>query len=80
MDEIQAGVVGILNFQFDVDPEDAGADKKLVEDLGLDSIELVQFALDLEDKFDIEIPDEAFMGAATVGKVVEEIRKLKGVV
>jgi acyl carrier protein len=54
-------------------------DNTLVDDLELDSIELVELAQDLEEEFDIEIPDSAITAAMTVGQVVDAVKNLKGV-
>jgi acyl carrier protein len=45
----------------------------------LDSIELIELAQDLEEEFDIEIPDSAITAAMTVGQVVDAVKNLKGV-
>jgi acyl carrier protein len=54
-------------------------DNTLVDDLELDSIELVELAQDLEEEFDIIIPDSAITAAMTVGQVVDVVKNLKGV-
>ncbi len=54
-------------------------DTKLVDDLELDSIELVNVAMDLEESLDIEIPDSEINAAMTVGQVIDAVKKIKGV-
>lgn len=49
----------------------------LVEDLGLDSIEMVELGLDLEDVLNIEIPDASIRSNFTVGELVEAVRQIK---
>lgn len=47
-------------------------DTRLVEDLGADSIDLVEITLEIEDEFHISIPDEAMPGPdATFGSVLQ---------
>ena len=55
-------------------------DATLAGDLDLDSVELTEFALLLEDSFDIEVPDDAVTSSMTVAEVCAAVEKLKGVV
>jgi len=47
-------------------------------DLGADSLDTVELVMALEEAFDIEIPDEAAEGIATVGDAVKFIEEKKG--
>lgn len=49
----------------------------LVSDLDLDSFDLVQLVCDIEDEFDIRIPDKALKNFITVGDVVKYIESQK---
>ena len=46
-----------------------------IDDLGADSLDIVELVMDFEDKFDVEIPDEAAEGLRTVGAAVEYLEK-----
>ena len=48
-------------------------DTKLVDDLGVDSIDSVELIMDVEEVYDITIPEEDAMAMKTVGDVVEYI-------
>lgn len=63
----------ILCEQLELDPEDITLDTNIVDDLGADSLDLVDFVMSLEDYFDKEIPDEDFDGIKTIGDVVSYI-------
>jgi acyl carrier protein len=78
MDTISTQVRSVL-FNFGIDIASVTDDNELVNDLGLDSIELIELAQDLEEEFDIEIPDSAITAAMTVGQVVDAVKNLKGV-
>jgi len=54
-------------------------DTRLVEDLDLDSLELTELSLRLEDEFDISVPDGTIAATMTVGDVVEVVKKLRGI-
>lgn len=47
----------------------------LMSDLGLNSLDLVNLAVSVEDEFDIEIPDRAIKDLKTVGDVIDFIEK-----
>ena len=53
-----------------------GADAKIVEDLGADSLDVVELLSRLEDEFGITIPDEDVENLVTVADVAAEIEKL----
>lgn len=50
---------------------------RLVDDLGMDSLDCVEAVMCLEEKFDIEIPDEEAEKLETVQQVIEYIEKRK---
>ncbi len=76
--DIESKIRNILINDYDCDPDTLQLSDTLVADLGMDSIELVEFGLALEESFDVEVNDDAITQTMTVGEVVESIRKLKG--
>ncbi len=58
--------------------EGISEESKLVEDIGLDSLDLVDLTMDIEDAFSIQIPDEDLPKLDTVGKVVDYIEQKVG--
>ena len=63
----------ILCDQLDLEPEDVTLDTNIIDDLGADSLDLVDFVMSLEDEFDKEIPDEDVENIKTVGDIVSYI-------
>ncbi len=59
--------------QLSVSADEVKEDSKFVEDLGADSLDVVELVMALEEKFDIEIPDEEAEKIATVADVVKYI-------
>ncbi|MDD5158116.1 acyl carrier protein [Sulfurimonas sp.] len=69
LDDIKEVVVEQLGVSADEVKEDA----KFVEDLGADSLDVVELVMALEEKFDIEIPDDEAEKIRTVRDVVNYI-------
>jgi acyl carrier protein len=72
-DEVKEVIVEQLN----VSPEEVKPESKFVEDLGADSLDVVEMIMALEEKFEIEIPDSEAEKIQTVQDVVDYIEKHK---
>jgi acyl carrier protein len=72
--EIFDKVKKIVADQLSVDPEQVTPEASFANDLGADSLDTVELVMALEEEFDIEIPDEAAEGIATVGSAVKYIQ------
>ena len=66
-------VKAILAEQFDVDEDKITADTDLQEDLGADSLDVVDLLMSIEEEFDVEVPDEEIENIKTVGTLVSYI-------
>jgi acyl carrier protein len=69
LDDVKEVVVEQLN----VSPDEVKEGSKFVEDLGADSLDVVELVMALEEKFDIEIPDEDAEKIATVSDAIKFI-------
>lgn len=78
MSEIKAQVVEIICEQLDVKPEDVNEAKTFTDDLGADSLAIVELVLALEEKFDVKIPDDEVDKIKTVGDAVSYIKNHAG--
>ena len=67
----------ILAEQFEVSADSINVYTNLVDDLGADSLDVVELIMSVEDEFGISISDEAAVNLTTVGKIVEFIEKLQ---
>ncbi len=67
----------IIVDQLGVEESEVTAEASFVDDLGADSLDLVELIMALEDEFDIEIPDNAAEQITTVNDVVEYIKNLQ---
>ena len=63
----------ILADQFDVEEDSLKNDTDLQDDLGADSLDVVDLLMSIEDEFEIEIPDEEIENIRTVGDLVNYI-------
>ncbi len=61
--------------QFEVEPESITMDTNLIDDLGADSLDVVEMTMALEEEFDIpETDDEVLVKLVTVGDVLRYIQ------
>lgn len=75
--EIFDKVKEMLVEQLDVDGELVTMEAMISDDLGADSLDLVDLVMELENEFDTEIPDEDVQNIKTVGDVVRYIEKIR---
>ena len=68
-------VIDIIAKQLSVKPEEIKNDSNIAEELGADSLDLVEILMSLEDEFGISIPDEAIPQIKTINDVVAFIEK-----
>ncbi|MDX1810044.1 MAG: acyl carrier protein [Sulfurospirillaceae bacterium] len=73
IEEVKEVVVEQLN----VNPDEVKEESKFVEDLGADSLDVVELVMALEEKFDIEIPDTDAEKIVTVSDAVKYIEEHK---
>lgn len=66
-------VKAILAEQFDVEEDKITADTDLQEDLGADSLDVVDLLMSIEDEFEVEVPDEEIENIKTVGSLISYI-------
>lgn len=74
--EVKSIVVDKLSVE---DPDSVVPDANFADDLGADSLDVVELVMALEDKFDIEIPDEDAEGITTVQQAIDYINSKSGV-
>ncbi len=67
-------VKNVIVDQLGVDEEDITMEANFVDDLGADSLDIVELIMGLETEFDLEIPDEDAEKIETVGDAVNYIK------
>jgi len=71
-------VTDIVSEQLGVDKDELTKDTSFVNDLGADSLDTVELVMELEEEFDINIPDDAAEKIQTVGQAVDFIDQNAG--
>ncbi|MBW1637377.1 MAG: acyl carrier protein [Deltaproteobacteria bacterium] len=70
-------MIDIIVEQLSVEKEKVVPNASFVDDLGADSLDLVELIMAMEEGFDIEIPDEDAEGIATVQDAIDYVNKQK---
>jgi acyl carrier protein len=68
--DVAAGLREIMAARLGLPAEQLVPEARLVEDLGLDSLDAVELAISVERKFDIEVPEEELTKLKTVADMV----------
>ena len=72
-EDIQKGLAEIVEEVAGVAADDVTAEKSFVDDLDIDSLSMVEIAVQAEDKFGVKIPDDELANLKTVGDAVSYI-------
>ncbi len=75
MASIKERVIDIVAEQLGVSKEQVTPETSFVNDLGADSLDTVELVMELEEEFDINIPDDAAEKIQTVGQAIDYIEK-----
>ena len=71
--DLIARVRALVADQLGVDSASVTKDASLLDDLGADSLDVVELVMSLEDTFDIEVPDEEVEGMRTIGDIEQYV-------
>ncbi|MBQ4401928.1 MAG: acyl carrier protein [Synergistaceae bacterium] len=69
-EEAVAKLKAIVSDRLDVEADQVTPEKSFVEDLGADSLDIVELIMGIEEEFDIEIPDEDAEKLTSVGEAI----------
>jgi acyl carrier protein len=72
-EEVQEKVISIVSEQLGVDKAEISRETSFVNDLNADSLDTVELIMELEDAFEMSIPDEEAEKIQTVGQAIDYI-------
>lgn len=74
---IEAKVKSIIADQLGVGEDEIKPDSSFIEDLGADSLDIVELVMAMEEEFEVEIPDEEAENIKTVGDAINYVNTHK---
>jgi len=74
---VESKMIDIIVEQLSVDKEKVVVGASFVDDLGADSLDLVELIMAMEEEFDVEIPDEEAEKIASVQDAIDFVNKLQ---
>ncbi|MDQ2795684.1 MAG: acyl carrier protein [Actinomycetota bacterium] len=74
-EEITAGLAEIIEEVVGIEAADVTPEKSFVDDLDIDSLSMVEIAVQTEDKYGVKIPDDELANLKTVGDAVDYVAK-----
>ncbi|MES2504389.1 MAG: acyl carrier protein [Myxococcota bacterium] len=72
--DIEPRIKAIIADQLGVSEEEVRSEARFIEDLGADSLDIVELIMAMEEEFEIEIPDEEAEKILTVGDTIEYVK------
>jgi acyl carrier protein len=75
---VEEKMVDIIVEQLSVDRDKVVSGASFVDDLGADSLDLVELIMAMEEEFDVEIPDEEAEKIVTVQNAIDFVAKIQG--
>jgi len=69
-------ILKMLIRQLNKKPEQVKPEMRIKEDLGADSLDVVEILMGIEDKYGIQVPDETVMGIKTVADLAAVVEKM----
>ena len=74
---VEEKLIDIIAEQLSVDKDKVVPQASFVDDLGADSLDLVELIMAMEEAFDTEIPDEVAEKITTVQHAIDHIKKIQ---
>ena len=76
--EVAERIIEIVAEKMDKPKEEITPEKSFVNDLGADSLDTVELMMDIEDEFDLSIPEEEAQKIATIGDAIKYVEEHAG--
>jgi len=76
--EISERLTEIVAEKLDKPKDEVTAEKSFINDLGVDSLDIVEIMMDIEDEFDLSIPEEEAQKIVTIGDAIKYVEEHAG--
>ncbi len=76
-ESVEAKVRAIVAERLGISEESVKLESSFIDDLGADSLDIVELVMEMEDKFEVEIPDDEAENIKTVADAVKYIEDFK---
>ena len=76
--EVAERIIEIVSEKMDKPKEEIAEEKSFVNDLGADSLDTVELMMDIEDEFDLSIPEEEAQKIVTIGDAIKYVEEHAG--
>ena len=78
--EIKEKIIEIVadKLGFDVEEIEKDLNQKITDDLGADSLDMVEIIMEIENKLDLHIEDEDIQGIQTVDEMIKKVEEIEG--
>lgn len=70
-------IIGLIAEKLGKKADEIKLESRLIEDLGADSLDIVELIMAFEDEFNISLPDEDVAKMKTIGNIIDYITKIK---
>lgn len=71
--EIAERIIELVAEKMDKPKEEIAEEKSFVNDLGADSLDIVELIMDIEDEFDLSVPEEEAQKIQTIGNAIDYV-------
>lgn len=76
-EQVVAGIAEVIEEVTGIDPAEVTVEKSFLDDLEIDSLSMVEIAVQLEDKYGVSIPDEEMANLKVVGDAVAFVQRME---
>lgn len=76
--EVAARIIELVAEKMDKPKDEISEDKSIINDLGADSLDVVELMMDMEDEFELSIPEEEAQKLETIGSVIDYVCEHSG--
>ena len=73
--EVETRMAGLITEQLGVSKDEVSPSASFLDDLGADSLDIVELVMSMEEEFDVEIPDDDVERLVTIGDAIVYLKE-----